>query len=156
MYDVCGRICEIERYEPPLSFGHFPRKRGQPCCSATLPAAHRLLLHPHPLVVGRDVLADDVEEEVASGVAEEFELLLQVFDDVVEVAVGAEVVAEVAVFGVEFDDTLCVVDDGGEFASVTDYASVVCEFFEFLVGEGCHSADFEAMEKLRWCRATWR
>ena len=28
MYDVCGRICEIERYEPPLSFGHFPRKRG--------------------------------------------------------------------------------------------------------------------------------
>ena len=74
----------------------------------------------------RDWFADDVEEEVASGVAEEFELLFQVFDDVVEVAVGAEVVDEAAVFCVEFDDALCVVDDGGEFAAVSDDASVLC------------------------------
>ena len=93
----------------------------------TLTPSRGAFFDSHPFVVRRDWFADDVEEEVAAGVAEEFELLFQVFDDVVEVAVGAEVVAmKSAVFCVEFDDALCVVDDGGEFAAVSDDASVVC------------------------------
>ena len=74
--------------------------------------------------MGWDWFTDYVEEEVGTGVAEEFELLFQVFDDVVEVAVGAEVIDEAAMFGVEFDDALGVVGDGGEFASVADYSFV--------------------------------
>ena len=93
-----------------------------------------------------DLLADDVEKEVASGVAEEFKLFFEVCDDIVEIAVRAEVVPEVAVFGVEFDDALCVVDDCGKFSAVTDDTFVLGEFFELFVGKGGYSADLEAVE----------
>lgn len=98
--------------------------------------------------MGWDWFADDVEEEVAAGVAEEFELLFQVFDYVVEVVVRAQVIDEASVFGVEFDDALCVVCDSGEFASVSDDAFVLSEFVQLFFSQSGDSSNFETVERL--------
>ena len=104
-------------------------------------------LGAHPFVVRWDWFTDDVEEEVATGVAEEFELFFQVFDDIVEVTVRAQVIDEAAVFGIEFDDTLGVVSDRGELAPVSDDAFVLGEFVKFLFRQGRYSADLETVER---------
>ncbi len=93
--------------------------------------------------MGWHLFADDVEEEVATGIAEEFELLAEVFDDVVEIAMGSKITSEVAVFGVEFDDALGVVDDCGEFSAVADDACVLPKFVEFLFRHARYPTDFE-------------
>jgi hypothetical protein len=71
--------------------------------------------------VPRDLLADDVEEVVGAGVAEEAELALQVGDGLVEAAVRAEVAAEAVVFAVEFEQRLGVVDGALELARLRSH-----------------------------------
>ena len=73
-----------------------------------------------PLLVGRDVFAYHVEQVVAARLAQELELLTQVFYGTLEAFVGPQVALEAPVAAAQLENAAGILDGGLDFAAVPD------------------------------------